>query len=273
MVTPDGLLLPILATIGNHDAGSNHGAGAFASVVYDGDDDPRLPPMLRFFPHEVPDRPPSARRTYHRHVTGGGGGRPAEEPGGGNTTMTMSILVLDTGYVATVDGPQRQWLASQLQRPHDGSEAAADSVHKFVAYHVPLYASTGRWQEDDNNAEDVAARQAWVPLFDAAGVAAAFEHHVHTLKRTRPMKGSQYDASGTTYLGDGQWGLSAIPASAEKAVLNRPGTGAAGAAQVNLATTQVARHIWEVAVGAGPGGRSTVAAIGEDGQTLDSAVV
>ena len=260
MVTPDGFMIPLLSAIGNHDSGTNHAAqvydaeGSGSSGPWVGDEDPRLPPMLRLFPHETPPRPPSQRRTYHHHHAAQG---------------SISFVVLDSGYVASVDGAQRAWLAEALTpRP-----AHSNASWSFAAYHVPLYASTGVWQSDDDNAEYVAARESWVPLFDAARLDAAFEHHVHSLKRTRPMRASTADADGTTYLGDGQWGLSEPYGVPEQAELNRPGEGEIARAQANLATAKIARHVWEVRVGAGVGGKSSAVAISPQGEQLDAALL
>ena len=137
MVTPDGFMIPLLSAIGNHDSGTNHAAQVYdaegSSGPWVGDDDPRLPPMLRLFPHETPPRPPSQRRTYHHHHAANG---------------SISFVVLDSGYVASVDGAQRAWLAEALT----ARSARSNSSWSFAAYHVPLYASTGVWQSDDDNA-------------------------------------------------------------------------------------------------------------------------
>jgi hypothetical protein len=217
MVTPDGCMIPLLSLIGNHDAGSNHNAGLFSVPDGGGGSGEEagdaaaaaaaaaelLPPMLRYFPHEVPLRAPTQRRSYHKHTAAG---------------SALTIVGLDSGYVAPVDGAQQAWLAEALQPPtttaaaptadedededdsHQGDEKNK-SRWQFAVYHVPLYASTGHWEDDDQQAENVKARRAWVPTFDAVGLDAAFEHHVHTMKRTRPMRGSVYHPQGTTYLG------------------------------------------------------------------------
>jgi hypothetical protein len=46
----------------------------------------------------------------------------------------------------------------------------------------------------------------WVPLFDKYSLTVAFENHIHSMKRTKPMRGSKVDEQGTVYVGDGQWG-------------------------------------------------------------------
>lgn len=46
----------------------------------------------------------------------------------------------------------------------------------------------------------------WVSRFDKHDFQTVFENHVHTQKRTKPIKGFQHDPRGTVYLGDGSWG-------------------------------------------------------------------
>lgn len=196
MVSPAGEMIPLLSVIGNHDAGINHNAAH--NFVFAGDGDPALPPMLRYFPHEVSGNlpyevPPSQRRTYHKHTAAGG---------------AVTLVGLDSGYLAAVDGAQETWLAAALRSSDQQGENPGKKTHwRFAFYHVPLYASTGHWEDDDLQAENIRARQVWVPQFDAANLDASFEHHVHTMKRTRPMRGSAYHPGGTTYLGDGNWGV------------------------------------------------------------------
>jgi len=35
----------------------------------------------------------------------------------------------------------------------------------------------------------------------------AMENHVHSFKRTHPLKGGQVDPEGITYIGDGSWSV------------------------------------------------------------------
>jgi hypothetical protein len=71
---------------------------------------------------------------------------------------------------------------------------------------VPAYPSV---RKDEGTTLEI--RQHWVPLFEKAGVSAAFEHHDHAYKRTHPLLGGKVQdapAKGVTYLGDGAWGAS-----------------------------------------------------------------
>ena len=68
-------------------------------------------------------------------------------------------------------------------------------------------------------------REHWLPLFDEYGVTAAFEHHWHVMKVTKPLRNNevslffldldgwtrlmtakQVHEGGTVYFGDGGWG-------------------------------------------------------------------
>ncbi|MCB1119302.1 MAG: hypothetical protein KDK65_05020, partial [Chlamydiia bacterium] len=51
---------------------------------------------------------------------------------------------------------------------------------------------------DNRHSKEV--RQHFVPLFEKHHLKAAFEHHEHAYKRTKPI-------NGVTYLGDGCWGV------------------------------------------------------------------
>ena len=66
-------------------------------------------------------------------------------------------------------------------------------------YHVPIYSSC--------SSDIGTGSKYWVPLFDKYKVMTSFENHVHTFKRTFPLKNGAVDANGTTYLGDGTWGV------------------------------------------------------------------
>jgi hypothetical protein len=130
-------------------------------------------------------------------------------------------------------------------------------------------------EDDDFQAENVRARQVWVPHFDAANLDASFEHHVHTMKRTRPMRGSAYHPHGTTYLGDGNWGVERLGGPSKSDLNATRVDSTTGAmpeeekAQANLASARIVTHVWECEVGTGEGGRSFVRAIGYDAPESD----
>ena len=52
-------------------------------------------------------------------------------------------------------------------------------------------------------------QNAWIPTLDAHNFTAAFEHHVHVFKRTKPLRNFTLAAEGEhgiVYLGGGAWG-------------------------------------------------------------------
>jgi hypothetical protein len=104
-------------------------------------------------------------------------------------------MVLDTGHIHAHGGAQREWLAKTLA---EGKE----TPFKMAAYHVPLYPS----RRDFDMRRAVEGRRHWMPLFDLHGLDIAFEHHDHTHKRTKPLRGNAVDPDGTLYVGDGAFG-------------------------------------------------------------------
>ncbi len=113
----------------------------------------------------------------------------------------LSVWVLDTNHRARIAGKQTEWLAASL------AARAKDPQRILIpVYHVPAYPSV---RKDEGTTLEI--RQHWVPLFEKAGVSAAFEHHDHAYKRTHPLLGGKVQddpAKGVTYLGDGAWGAS-----------------------------------------------------------------
>ena len=122
----------------------------------------------------------------------------------------LSLVMLDTGHIASIGGEQTDWLEKTLA-------ARKDHPNLFVVNHVPAYPS---FRVADPTKEKPGAgtanRKHWVPLFDKYRVPVVLEHHDHTFKRTRPMLNSVYDANGVQYLGDGSWGRLRSPVKAEK---------------------------------------------------------
>jgi hypothetical protein len=117
----------------------------------------------------------------------------------------LSLVLLDTGHCAKIDGEQTSWLDKELKERVDRS-------HVFAVNHVPSYPSHRKF-EDDNGKEGTGAgsRKHWCPLFERYNVDAVFEHHDHTFKRTYPMKDGMRNANGVVYLGDGSWGKLRAP--------------------------------------------------------------
>lgn len=122
----------------------------------------------------------------------------------------LSLVLLDTGHVAKIEGEQTSWLDKVL-RERQGLP------HLLAVNHVPAYpsfrpeeAAKGKAGTGEGN------RQHWVPLFERYQVDAVLEHHDHTFKRTHPLTGGHTDKNGILYLGDGSWGKLRAPKPAEK---------------------------------------------------------
>jgi hypothetical protein len=119
----------------------------------------------------------------------------------------LSLVLLDTGHIAPVEGEQTYWLERTLMERETRS-------HLIVANHVPAYPSfrtpEGKGGTGEGN------RIHWAPLFEKHGVDAVLEHHDHTFKRTYPLIDGHRDRYGVPYLGDGSWGQLRPPVSPEK---------------------------------------------------------
>lgn len=171
MVTPDGHYIPILASIGNHEA------GGFLSSP--GDD----PYFSTYFPQQtgLSQTSPKARLTYHSH----------------SISSNTIIIVLDSDIIAPIDGVQAAWLQSQLQ-------SASNVSLKLTLYHGNLYPAV---PDSGVDAVEQRGKQFWAPYFDEYNLTASFENHCHAFKRTVPIRGDKESADGVVYLGDGAWGV------------------------------------------------------------------
>jgi hypothetical protein len=112
----------------------------------------------------------------------------------------LTFFILDTGHIAAHDGPQAAWLDTALT-------AHAAVPFKAAIYHVPLYPSHRSY----DGRGSAAGREHWVPLFDRHHLTVAFENHDHTYKRTGHLRAHERAATGTLYLGDGCYGVTARP--------------------------------------------------------------
>lgn len=122
----------------------------------------------------------------------------------------LSLLLLDTGHIAAIDGEQTSWLERTLA-------VRQDRPHLIVANHVPAYPSFRPAEVGEKQAGTGALqRQHWSPLFERYRVDAVLEHHDHMFKRTHPLTGGLLDKNGVLYLGDGSWGKLRSPKGPEK---------------------------------------------------------
>jgi 3',5'-cyclic AMP phosphodiesterase CpdA len=166
MIDPKGRRVPMIACIGNHEvAGGYKGTRAKAPSylsVFDG-----------FY----------SEKTYGVLDIGD----------------YMSLVLLDTGHIAPLEGEQTDWLEQTLAD-------RGDRQHLLVANHVPAYPSHRPYANDTNAGTGADNRKYWSPLFEKYKVDVVLEHHDHTFKRTFPMTDGRIDKNGVIYLGDGSWG-------------------------------------------------------------------
>ncbi|MDA0746942.1 MAG: metallophosphoesterase family protein, partial [bacterium] len=179
MVTTDGVLIPIVPVIGNHEILKN---------TYRVD-----------WPSGTPYNAASQAPYYYSLFI-------APDPLGPRVLdfgNYMCFLLLDSGHTNFVSA-QKNWLTNTLTQRRN-------LPHKFAAYHVPAYPS---YRSFDGSVSS-AIREYWVPEFETYGLHAAFEHHDHTYKRTYPIRNNQPDPQGVLYLGDGAWGRLRSPKDPE----------------------------------------------------------
>lgn len=102
----------------------------------------------------------------------------------------LRLWLLDTGHAHPIQGRQTAWLEESLEKEKG-------VPYRFAIYHVPAFPCV----RDFDNKKSREVRKYWPPLFEKAGLTAAFEHHDHAYKRTHAI-------NGVVYFGDGAWGIS-----------------------------------------------------------------
>jgi len=178
MVTSDGLLIPLLPAIGNHEVRDNTYREEWHSKMpYEAEVE--APFFYSLFVH--PDTS-SYRAVDFRDY--------------------LSIILLDSGHTNFVHA-QNQWLSRTLQ-------LRSEFPHLFAVYHVPAYPS----YRSPLGRVTTSLLKNWIPLFERFGLDAAFEHHDHTYKRTHPIRNGKVHPEGVIYLGDGAWGRLRSPKKA-----------------------------------------------------------
>lgn len=120
---------------------------------------------------------------------------------GGKTYFTralgphVGLIALDTGHI-TPHEEQVDFLKASL-------EAASEKPFILMTYHVPFYPS----HRSFDDSRSIAGREHWQPLFEEYDISIGFEHHDHTFKRTKPIRGGEVKEDGIVYLGDGSMGV------------------------------------------------------------------
>ncbi|MBI2433737.1 MAG: metallophosphoesterase family protein [Candidatus Hydrogenedentes bacterium] len=206
MVNDDKTIVPLVLAIGNHEVTDNAPDDALEDSpgIAEATTTAAAPTANRRAGAAVPEvpgvpavlDPPEARAPFYLGYFSQGGSSYFTRTFGAN----MLLMVLDSGHLVPQGGAQTAWLAEQSET-YDGYPV------KFAAYHVPLYPSV----RDFDNDLSTASREHWLPLFDAHKLTAAFEHHDHAFKRTKPLRGGEVSEEGALYLGDGCFGVKPRP--------------------------------------------------------------
>ena len=173
-----GRLVPLVMTTGNHDVGLDDNAETDITIDEGG------PWLFAWLAQSTKADPSDSskriipaikeRKSYDYHLIG-----------------KILLMNLDSDYVAKFDGHQLTFL--------NHTSAQYPDYLKWATYHNPIYSSCRK--------NPTAGEQYWVPLFDHYRYLTVFENHVHSFKRTLPITNRQYNPQGTTYLGDGSWGI------------------------------------------------------------------
>lgn len=161
LVAADNRLIPMIPVIGNHEV--THGGFGRTAV-----DAPNVHAMFAYPP----------MRGY----------------GVVDLGDYLSLLTLNSGHTASLDGEQSDWLDQTLS-----DRRKRHVMHTFAVYHVPAWPA----ERSANLPSHRAVRDHFIPLFDRYQLDAAFEHHEHTYKRTLPLRNGEVDPYGTIYLGNG----------------------------------------------------------------------
>lgn len=172
MRAPDGRLIPIVPTIGNHEASGD------TFEVNGGS----------------PERGVSLERAaffYGAFAFPGLPGYNALDFGD-----YLSVVALDSFHTNPVAGEQTEWLRGVLA-------SRRGFAYVVPVYHVPAYPA----HRPFDGPVAAAIRDEWVPLFEKAGVRFVFENHDHLYKRTFPLRSGQPEVDGIRYLGDGAWSV------------------------------------------------------------------
>jgi hypothetical protein len=170
MVTPSGSTIPIIAAIGNHEAG-----GVNKKVS-------QTPFFRSYLVHEPYPKgmSPDDLNSYRDHVLG----------------SNAAILCLDS-YINVKPEEQKTWMIEKFEQYKNRSNV-------FAIYHVGLYPS----KRSPTTEPHSTLRKEWGPIFDKY-LKIGFENHDHLYKRTFLMKDGEKskDGKGVLYIGDGAFGV------------------------------------------------------------------
>ncbi|KAM9986131.1 hypothetical protein ACTFIZ_004417 [Dictyostelium cf. discoideum] len=169
-ITPLGFSLPIITTIGNHEAGgwkSSRGSVQFYTSY--------LPFQLG-----LQNIAPNDRPLQHSHTIG-------------NETI---IIVMDSWVVDQIPD-QVSWMEQVLSDNNN-------KTFKFALYHIALYPCTKISMDVEISS---LAKEFWGPVFDKYNLTVGYENHYHLYKRSKQLVNGLEHPNGTLYIGDGSWGV------------------------------------------------------------------
>ena len=178
LVTPDGLSVPLIVAIGNHEVNVGRSGGVAETAPAE----QKAPFYFGLLAqNQVGREADSGGPTYFRRRLGEAG----------------ALYVLDSDHLATYES-QVDWLTARLIED-------AGLTNRLALYHVPLYPAH---REYEGSAE---GRDAWESVFSRHRLTAAFENHDHVFKRSHRLSFGEISASGegVLYLGDGCMGRDA----------------------------------------------------------------
>lgn len=175
VVAPDGRLVPIVLTLGNHEMkGGYHNSSS--NPAYEPGEAWKNRVAAQYMPiFGIP-----GQESYRTLDIGN----------------YLSFILTDTDHLSPMAGAQTQWLEQALNQRRN-------VPHLFPVGHLAAYPSS-RSLSDSRHAY---IRQVWSPLYEQAGVNLVLDHHDHTFKRTPPILGEALNPKGITYIGDGTWGV------------------------------------------------------------------
>ena len=159
LVTSEGNMIPLLASIGNHEAGGFAKVGELDEPFY-----------KAYFVHEpLLGRSPFDLTRYSSHLLG----------------SNSMIVALDTGVIESISGSQKIWMKEELKEHKERKV-------KFAIYHAGLYPSVRPYSGEIHTR----LRVHWLPIFDRYNLTVGLENHDHAYKRTIPLSNGKKTSSG-----------------------------------------------------------------------------
>ncbi len=179
LVTPDGHMIPMVVSIGNHEVNVGRAGGV------------------------APSAPAERKAPFFFGLFAQNQGADGSVEQGGPTHFRLplgsvgAVYVLDTGHIVGA-AEQTAWLEDRMA-------ADAELPNRLALYHVPLYPAHRSYEDS------APLRDAWEETFYRHGLTVGLENHDHVLKRSRSLRLGEVvePGEGVLYLGDGCMGKDA----------------------------------------------------------------